>query len=80
MVANPVAVLQCFRANLGGSVWNVAHLFLHSGILFNTFVLSLQMDSDSPKKLTYAVHKLTHCPIKHKSTAGNYMRYEEIHD
>ena len=80
VVANPVAILQCFRANLGGSVQNMAHLLLHSGIPFNTFAPSLQMDSNLPKKLTYAVHKLTHRPIKHKPTTGDYTRYEEICD
>lgn len=79
IVANSAAILQCFRANLGGSVQNAACL-LHSGIPFNTFAPSLQMDSNLPKKLTYAVHKLTHCPIKPKPTTGDYMRYEEIHD
>ena len=37
MVGDPAAMLQCFRASLGGSIRNVAWLLLYNGIPFNTF-------------------------------------------
>ena len=37
VVADPAAVLQCFRASLGDRIWNAAHLLFHNSITFNTF-------------------------------------------
>ena len=79
-MADPAAVLQCFRASLGGSIWNAAHLLLHNGIPFNTFKYFLQTSSDSHKRVTYAIHKLTHHPLHHIPDTDDYLQYEEICD
>ena len=80
VVADPAAVLQCFRASLGGSIRNAARLLLHNGIPFNTFKYFSQTSSDSHKRVTYAIHKLTHRPLRHIPDTDDYSRYEEIRD
>ena len=77
---DPAAVLQFFRTTLDGSHYNLAHLFLHNVIPFNTFFHSPQMTHSNALhgKAAYAVHIVTQLLFQHKANTTDYSQYEEI--
>ena len=82
-INDPTAMLQCFRVDLGSSLWNAVCFLLTHGISFNMFACCADLSRRLPGTNTervYAPHSLGWCPANHKPGLREYIIYEELRD
>lgn len=76
---DPVAVIQCFRENMGSSIRDAARYLLSYGIAFQTFVCRTDISRQSPPA-TYPSHSLGWRPPDYKPSTREYCNYEDLRD
>ena len=74
------AMLQCFREDLRGSVWNAACFLLSNGIPFNTFSRHVDLSPRAKNTRTYTPYSLGWHPTGHRPGPREYTVYEELRD
>ena len=76
-------MLQCFREDLGGNIWNAVHFLLLNGIPFHTFACRMDLShgvQDMTTQRIYTPYSLGWCPTGHKPAPREYTVYQELRD